>query len=59
MGESKPPLFEQTEHLLADEDAETLAAIDRARKSVEVGRLVSADDARRRVESWTTRIRLS
>lgn len=42
-------------HLLDEEDAETLTAIDRGIESANQGRVVSAEEARRRVEAWTTK----
>jgi predicted transcriptional regulator len=54
MGEPKDNLFEQTDHLLDEEDEQTLAAIDRGLKAAEEGRLVSAEEARERMEKWLT-----
>jgi predicted transcriptional regulator len=54
MGEPKDSPFEQTDHLLDEEDEQTLAAIDRGLKAAEDGRLVSAEEARERMEKWLT-----
>ena len=35
-----------------EEDEATLAAIDRGIRAAEEGRVVSAEDARRRVQTW-------
>jgi predicted transcriptional regulator len=54
MGEPTESLFEQTEHLLDEEDEQTLAAVDRGLKAAEEGSLVSAEEARERMRKWLT-----
>jgi predicted transcriptional regulator len=54
MGEPKESRFEQTDHLLDEEDDRTLAVIDRGLKAAEEGRVVSAEEARERMEKWLT-----
>lgn len=55
MVESNRPIFDDSDHLLDQEDEQTLAAIDRAVKSAEEGRLVTAEEAWRWLEQWSTK----
>jgi predicted transcriptional regulator len=41
--------------ILDDEDAETLAAIDRGIKAADEGRVVSPEDVRLRMREWLTK----
>lgn len=47
--------LEEADAILDGEDDATLAAIDRGIKSAEDGRLVSLEEARRRVQAWPTK----
>jgi predicted transcriptional regulator len=46
--------FGNSDHLLDAEDDYTLAAIDRGLKAANEGRLIPAEEVRRRVEKWLT-----
>ena len=54
MAENDPRDFDAGDQLLEREDEATLAAIDRGLKAAQEGRVVTADEARRRVEQWLT-----
>jgi predicted transcriptional regulator len=41
------------DNLLDEEDDQTLAAIDQAVKSADEGRLVTAEEARQRLQQWS------
>lgn len=47
--------FDNPAPILEEEDEETLAAIDRGIKAADEGRVVSSEEARRRVQEWLTR----
>ena len=50
------PKFDQpVPDLIREEDDETLAAIDRGIKDADEGRVVSLEEAHRRVEAWLLR----
>ena len=55
MADPNKSIFDDSDHLLDQEDEQTLAAIDRAVKSADEGRLVTAEEARRRFEQWSTK----
>jgi predicted transcriptional regulator len=55
MGDLKKLDFEEPAAILEEEDEETLAAIDRGIKAADEGRVVSLDDARRRMQTWLTK----
>jgi predicted transcriptional regulator len=46
--------FGNSDHLLDEEDEQTLAAIDRGLKAADEGRLIPAEDVCRRIEEWLT-----
>jgi len=46
--------FEDTDHLLDEEDDETLAAIDEGIRDAEAGRTSSAEEVRKRLSQWIT-----
>jgi predicted transcriptional regulator len=46
--------FFRSDHLLDEEDEQTLAAIDRGLKAADEGRLIPAEDVRRRLGKWLT-----
>ena len=47
--------LDQPVPITEEEDEATLAAIDRGIKSAEEGRVVSAEEARRRVQEWLSK----
>ena len=47
--------FDQSEGLLDLEEDLTLRAIDRGVKAADEGRVMTSEDARRRIEEWLTR----
>ena len=47
--------LDQPVPITEEEDEATLAAIDRGIKSAEEGRVVSAEEARRRVQKWLSK----
>ena len=47
--------FNQPVPLIAEEDAETLAAIDRGIKDANEGRSVSLDEARKMIPQWISK----
>ena len=47
--------LDQPVPITEEEDEATLAAIDRGIKSAEEGRVVSAEEARRRVQRWLSK----
>jgi predicted transcriptional regulator len=46
--------FDGSALILANEDEETLAAIDRGIKAADEGRLVPLEDVRKRIQTWIT-----
>jgi predicted transcriptional regulator len=55
MGSVKKLDFDQPDSIPDEEDEETLAAIDRGVKAADEGRVVSMEEARRRIETWLTK----
>jgi len=55
VAEAKKSIFDDSDHLLDQEDEQTLAAIDRAVKSADEGRLVTAEEAWQWLERWSTK----
>lgn len=47
--------FSESGAILEEEDAVTLAAIDRAVKSADEGRLIPLEEVRRRISKWPTK----
>ena len=47
--------FNDSVPLTEEEDEETLAAIDRGIKAADEGRVVSSEEARRRMQEWLTK----
>lgn len=54
MAETKQWDFDQPD-ILDEEDDATLAAIDRGIKDADEGRLVPAEDVRKRMEQWLSK----
>jgi predicted transcriptional regulator len=54
MAEDKLLEFFRSDHLLDEEDEPTLAAIDRGLKAADEGRLIPAEEVRRRLAKWLT-----
>jgi len=46
----------RSDHLLDEEDEQTLAAIDRGLKAADEGRLIPAEEVRRRLGKWVSRV---
>ena len=55
MAEVKKLDFSGTDHILDEEDEATLAAIDRGIKDADEGRLVPAEEVRKRMKKWITK----
>jgi len=55
MAEVKKLDFSGTDHILDQEDEATLAAIDRGIKDADEGRLVPAEEVRKRMKKWITK----
>ena len=55
MAEAKRPHIEEASSILDDEDEATLAAIDRGIKAADEGRVVPAEEVRRRMQRWLTK----
>ena len=55
MAEPKRPHVEDVYSILDEEDEATLAAIDRGMKAADEGRVVSAEEVRRRMQQWLTK----
>jgi len=53
--EAKQTIFEKSDHILEDEDETTLAILKQRMKSSDEGRLVSSEEARRRMKKWLTK----
>ena len=56
MAEVKKLDFSGTDHILDEEDEATLAAIDRGIKDADEGRLVPAEEVRKRMKKWITKV---
>jgi predicted transcriptional regulator len=54
MADDKLVEFFRSDHLLDEEDEQTLAAIDRGLKAADEGRLIPAEEVRRRLGKWLT-----
>jgi predicted transcriptional regulator len=55
MVEPNRPDFEDVSSILGEEDEATLAAIDRGIKAADEGRVVPAEEVRRRMHQWLTK----
>ncbi len=55
MAELKKRDLVEPDSILDEEDEATLAAIDRGIKAADEGRIVSFEEARRRLREWLTR----
>jgi predicted transcriptional regulator len=55
MAEPNRPDFEDVSSILGEEDEATLAAIDRGIKAADEGRVVPAEEVRRRMQQWLTK----
>jgi hypothetical protein len=55
MAEVKKQDLVEPDSILDEENEATLAAIDRAIKAADEGRIVSFEEARRRLREWLTR----
>jgi predicted transcriptional regulator len=55
MAEVKNREVAEPDRILDEEDEATLAAIDRGIKAADEGRVVSFEEARRRLREWLTR----
>jgi predicted transcriptional regulator len=55
MDDSKRPVVEDASSILDEEDEATLAAIDRGIKAADEGRVVPAEEVRRRMQQWLTK----
>jgi predicted transcriptional regulator len=55
VAEVKRPDFEDVSSILGEEDEATLAAIDRGIKAADEGRVVPAEEVRRRMRQWLTK----
>jgi predicted transcriptional regulator len=55
MAETTKGNFDEVSPILDDEDAATLAAIDRGIQAADEGQTVSLDEARQQMREWLTR----